>query len=169
MRAIHPFFKQTLHLLDTELERIEKAVNRLPEEMIWRKLRGSTNSIGNLILHLAGNEYQNMVSGIGRKPFIRERSAEFLAEGGHTAAGLLEWLKEVREQTRSELQGLTAEDFEREVHICYPPDSGIASYSRPLMELVYHTTAHYSYHTGQIVYMAKLLQEGEERLLQWNH
>lgn len=166
---MHLFFKQSLYLLDTELDRIKKALDRLPEEGVWKRVRGSTNSIGNLCLHLAGNEYQNMVSGIGQKPFIRERSAEFIAEGGIASAEILDRLITVRMQTRLELEKLTADDLEKEVMIHYPPEAGIPSYSRTVLELVYHTSAHYSYHTGQIVYMTKLLQEGDEHLLQWRH
>ncbi|CAM5797800.1 DinB family protein [Brevibacillus borstelensis] len=166
---MHRFYSQTLKLLDTELERIRKALDRLPEERVWKKVRGSTNSVGNLCLHLAGNEYQNIVSGIGQKPFIRERSAEFLAEGGVSPDELLAQLTGVRQQTRAILESLSPEDMEREVTIVYPPDAGIASYTRHLLEILYHTTAHYSYHTGQIVYMTKLLQDGDEHLLSWKH
>ena len=166
---MHLFYKQTLNLLDTELDRIQKALERLPEELVWKKVRGSTNSIGNLCLHLAGNEYQNVVSGIGQKPFIRERSEEFLAERSFCSAELLEKLTQVREQTRKQLQRLSADDFQREVHIIYPPGAGIESYTKTIMEILYHTTSHYSYHTGQIVYMTRILQEGDERLLKWNH
>lgn len=166
---MHIFYEQTLHLLDTELDRIRKALERLPEELVWKKVRSSTNSIGNLCLHLAGNEYQNIVSGIGEKPFIRERSAEFLAVDSFTSAELIEHLTQVREQARREIQLLSEADFYKEVRITYPPEAGIAPYTKTVMELLYHTASHYSYHTGQIVYMTRILQDGDERLLKWNH
>jgi uncharacterized damage-inducible protein DinB len=168
-RAMNLFIRQTLNLLDTELDRIKAALERLPEELVWKKMRKSTNSIGNLCLHVAGNEYQNIVSGIGQKPFIRERSAEFLSEGGFTASELLDELTSVREQTRIELKSITPNEFEKEIVISYPPETGIASYTSTLLEIVYHTTAHYSYHTGQIVYVTKLMQKGDEHLLKWRH
>ncbi|USG65598.1 DUF1572 domain-containing protein [Brevibacillus ruminantium] len=166
---MHLFYKQTLHLLDTELDRIKTALDRLPEELLWEKARGGTNSIGNLCLHLAGNEYQNIISGIGQKPFIRERSAEFLAEGGIEAGTLLQKLTDIRTQTRNVLATLTAADLDKEVMIVYPPGAGIESYTRTVLELLYHTTAHYSYHTGQIVYMTRLLQRSDEHILKWKH
>lgn len=163
------FYKQTLHLLDTELDRIRKALERLPEEMIWRRGREGTNSVGNLCLHLAGNEYHNVVSAIGNKPFVRERSEEFLAERTHTGAELLEHLTYVREESRKEIERLTGEDLERVVTVVYPPGAEIASYQKTILEILSHTTAHYSYHTGQIVYMTRLFQSGNERLLKWKH
>lgn len=166
---MHLFYEQTMRLLDTELDRIRKALERLPEESVWKKVRSSTNSIGNLCLHLAGNEYQNIVSGIGQKPFTRERSAEFLAEGSFTSVELIEHLTQVREQARKEIELLSEMDFYREIQITYSPEAGIDSYTKTVMELLYHTVSHYSYHTGQIVYMTRILQDGDERLLKWNH
>lgn len=166
---MHAFYLQTLNLLDTELDRIIIALNTLPEDMLWKKVREGSNSIGNLCLHLAGNEYQNMVGGIGGKPFVRERSEEFLAEGGRTREELITYLTEVRNQTREVLNNLTEDDLMHEVFISYPPDAGIASFSRSLLDLVYHTTAHYSYHTGQIMYLTKILQPENKHLLKWRH
>jgi hypothetical protein len=71
--------------MDKQLHRIIKSLSNLDDEMIWKRLKVSTNSVGNLCLHLAGNEYQNFVSAIGNKAFIRKRSqGEFNIEGGMT-------------------------------------------------------------------------------------
>ncbi|WP_232229171.1 DUF1572 domain-containing protein [Paenibacillus zanthoxyli] len=65
-----------------QLERIKKSLIPFDDDSIWKKIKHSTNSIGNLCLHMAGNEYQNFVSAVGNNPFIRERSREFKTEGG---------------------------------------------------------------------------------------
>ena len=68
--------------------------------MNWKRLRVSTNSVGNLCLHLAGNEYQNFVSAIGNKAFIRKRSqGEFNIEGGMTRDELINLLLTTREES----------------------------------------------------------------------
>jgi hypothetical protein len=59
------FIAMTLNLLDKELEKNQLALSRISDEALWKKLREGTNSIGNLCLHLAGNEYHNIVSSIG--------------------------------------------------------------------------------------------------------
>ncbi|WP_028551463.1 DinB family protein [Paenibacillus sp. UNC451MF] len=163
------FITMTLSLLDQELEKIEKALTRISDENVWEKLKEGTNSIGNLCLHLAGNEYHNIVSSIGGHPFTRERSAEFLAEGGYSCKELYSRLANVREQSRSILTALTEEELDREVTVQYPPDAGIATYNRPISRLLYHLTVHYGYHTGQIVYMTRLLQEQDNNILKWKH
>jgi uncharacterized damage-inducible protein DinB len=163
------FITMTLHLLDNELEKIQKALTRISDEALWEKQREGTNSIGNLCLHLAGNEYHNIVNSIGGYPYIRERSAEFEAEGGLTCHELAAHLTEVRKKSREVLTALTENDLYREVSIEYPPDAGISSYNRKIMELLYHVTTHYGYHCGQIVYMTRLVQEQNMHLLKWRH
>ncbi|MFD0676115.1 MULTISPECIES: DinB family protein [unclassified Paenibacillus] len=163
------FIPMTLNLLDKELEKIQLALTRISDEVLWKKLREGTNSVGNLCLHLAGNEYHNIVNSIGGYPYIRERSAEFLAEGGYTCKELSEHLNAVREKSREILGTLSEEDLHREVTVYYPPDAGIASSNRQLMELLYHVTVHYSYHTGQIMYMTRIFQVENVNILRWKH
>lgn len=163
------FIPMTLKMLDHELERIGLALSRLSDEQVWHKLKDGTNSVGNLCLHLAGNEYHSIVSSIGGKPYVRERSAEFLMENGYTGRELSERLHSVREKSREVLAAFTEDDLYREVHVYYSPEAGIASYSRQMMDLLYHVTAHYAYHTGQIVYITRMLQEQNEHVLKWRH
>src|ERR1700688_4541899 len=66
------FIEEVLKLMNIQLNRIETCLNKLSEEDIWKKVKNNTNSIGNLCIHLAGNEYQHFISGIGKQPFIRE-------------------------------------------------------------------------------------------------
>jgi uncharacterized damage-inducible protein DinB len=163
------FIAMTLNLLDKELEKNLLALSRISDEALWKKLREGTNSIGNLCLHLAGNEYHNIVSSIGGYPYVRERSAEFLAEGGYTCRELSEYLSAVREKSHEVLTALSEDDLGREININYPPEAGIISYSRQMRELLYHVSVHYAYHTGQIVYITRLIQEGNGNLLKWRH
>lgn len=159
----------TLKLLDNELEKIQLALSRLSDEAVWRKVKEGTNSIGNLCLHLAGNEYHNIACSIGGHPYVRDRSAEFLAEGGPAHKELSEQLALVRSKSREVLSSISMEELTRDVNVNYPPDAGIASFTRPMQELLYHTTVHYGYHTGQIVYMTRLLQEQDSHVLRWRH
>jgi uncharacterized damage-inducible protein DinB len=75
----------------------------------------------------------------------------------------------VREKSREVLTALSEDDLGREIKINYPPEAGIISYSRQMMELLYHVSVHYAYHTGQIVYITRLIQEEDGNLLKWSH
>src|SRR5450631_1121653 len=57
---------------------IEVCVLQLDADRIWQHAAGDAqNSIGNLVLHLAGNVRQWIGSSIGGLPEIREREKEF--------------------------------------------------------------------------------------------
>jgi uncharacterized damage-inducible protein DinB len=156
---------KTLQLLDAELEKIRIALDRVTDETVWQRQREGLNSIGNLCLHLAGNEQQNIVSSIGGEPNTRDRSAEFMTDGGRTCSELRDLLSDVRERSRVVLTALSDHDLSRTVVVEHPARTGLPSSRREIMELLYHVTTHYAYHTGQIVYITRLLQQQNEHLL----
>lgn len=56
---------------------ITHCVAQLSDEQIWHRDRDDLNSIGNLLLHLAGNLTQRFGSGINGEPDRRDRLKEF--------------------------------------------------------------------------------------------
>ncbi|WP_236703529.1 DUF1572 family protein [Paenibacillus xylanivorans] len=105
--------------MNKQLERIETSLNRLNDEQIWSRLQPGMNSVGNYCLHLAGNEYQNLVTGIGFKPLLRERSVEFETKGGITREQLIAKLRHVRAESTMILSALCEDDLSREVTLPY--------------------------------------------------
>ena len=59
--------------------KIRLALSAMPESELWHRPNASSNSAGNLVLHLAGNVRQWIVSGVGGAPDVRARDAEFAA------------------------------------------------------------------------------------------
>lgn len=168
--------KNVLDDMDKQLGRIMKSLDHLDDELIWRRLKASTNSIGNLILHLAGNEYQNFASAIGSKPFIRQRSRqEFAPDGRSTRDELKSLLLKTRAESKEILSGLSEEDLKREVIIRFSIEDwnkmhrvqaveGETYDVRVIGNLLIQVAAHYGYHTGQIVLLSKLLKDVEENI-----
>ncbi|MCH8828451.1 MAG: DUF664 domain-containing protein [Planctomycetes bacterium] len=78
------------HCLDAGCETIRHCVEQLSPEKIWWRPHESMNSIGNLILHLAGNVRQWIVAGIGETADVRNRPAEFSQRGPIPSADLLQ-------------------------------------------------------------------------------
>ncbi|NIK67274.1 DUF1572 family protein [Paenibacillus sp. BK720] len=169
--ATREFAERSIELLDAQLNAIESSIIRLQEEEIWRKIKPELNSIGNLCLHLAGSEHQHIVSGIGGKPFIRKRSNEFLADSGYTGVELIEHLKNVREQSKKVLSELNPDELSKQVAIHYPQGANVSvnDYTHTVLSIILIVVEHSSYHTGQIVYMTKLLQDSSKHILQWRH
>jgi hypothetical protein len=168
--------KNVLEDMDKQLNRIIKSLDHLDDDLIWKKMKASTNSIGNLCLHLAGNEYQNIVSAIGNKPFIRERSRrEFNSVGGMSRDEVGRLLLRTRSESTSIISALTEEDLKREVIIRYGLEdwnkmlrvnaSEDETYEvRVINRILIQVAAHYGYHAGQIVLLSKLLKDMDENI-----
>jgi uncharacterized damage-inducible protein DinB len=168
---MNEFIKESLASLDTQLLIIETAINRLSEEDIWKKFKEEMNSVGNLCLHLAGSEYAFISSIIGGMPLIRKRSNEFTDYAIMNGKELVENLKNVRYQSKEVIEKMDYSDLAREIYL--PASSSTVtpepSKTQSCLSVVLYVIEHYSFHTGQIVYITKLLQSNGEHLLKWKH
>lgn len=142
--------------LEEYLDKIRLAVERLSEDELWWRPAPGTNSAGNLVLHLCGNLSLWVLAGVGGRPFERHRAEEFSADRSHGRTELLALLEEVVAACRGVLAALGPEDLERPV--------SIQTYDVALLDAVVHALEHMSYHTGQIVWIAKELGAGREPL-----
>src|SRR6267142_5823453 len=59
------------------MPKIERCMAQLTEEQVWSRSNDASNSIGNLLLHLAGSSRYWAVEVIGGKPIGRVRQREF--------------------------------------------------------------------------------------------
>src|SRR3712207_2193969 len=75
------------------LRKIEHCVGQLDEESVWWRPTPRLNSVANLMLHLAGNLRQWIVSGVGGAPDVRNRPAEFNERPGRSKAEVLDVLR----------------------------------------------------------------------------
>src|SRR3989442_8078442 len=78
MKIEEAFLETARHFLSKDyLPKIEKCLELLTEADVWWRAHESDNSVGNLLLHLAGNVRQWIVSGIGGAADERARQKEF--------------------------------------------------------------------------------------------
>ncbi len=141
-------------LREDYLAKINLTLVALSDEQIWWRPNAASNSIGNLLLHLCGNARQWIVAGVGGVADVRTRAAEFAAQGSLDKQGLLALL----ENTLAEVDGVL-DSVEREVaqHSDAPLERVIAPQGFPqtVLDAIFHVVEHFSYHTGQIVSLAK--------------
>lgn len=136
------------YLNDDYFPKIREAVDQLAPEDLWWRPNEASNSVGNLILHLAGNVRQWVVSGVGGETDRRRREEEFEARGGGGAPDLLRILEESLEEADRVLQELEPGALlEKRV---------IQGMEVSVLDAVYHVVEHFSTHTGQILYLTKL-------------
>lgn len=128
--------------------KIRLALETVDETTIWKRENPDSNSIGNLLLHLAGNIRQWIVSGIGGEPCERDRGAEFAATSGFTKRELLSALTSSVTDADKVLAALGEDDLSRQVTIQGRETTVLAA--------VYHVIEHFSMHTGQVIMLAKM-------------
>jgi len=87
--------------LTAALAKIKHCQGQLNDEQIWWRSHPALNSIGNLILHLAGNLRQWIVAGIGGAADVRNLPAEFAQSGAITNCELLARIESVVDQAKA--------------------------------------------------------------------
>jgi uncharacterized damage-inducible protein DinB len=147
------FLAKSRHFLATEYRtKIRVAVQALPSDALWWRANATSNSVGNLLMHLTGNVRQWIVGGIGRADVTRDRAGEFAAQSGADAATLLAALDRVLDEADAVLARLTADDLAQ--------SRSIQGRDLNVLEAIYHVVEHFSLHLGQIILVAKLHAPG---------
>lgn len=144
------FIDQIIYRLDESTRMVQLSFEKLSEEEIWKRPNESSNSIGNLIVHLCGNITQYAISSLGNTEDNRKRDEEFSIEGGVTKSELLNKLKHTVEKAKEVLLEISISELLRKREVQGFTFSGIG--------IAIHVTEHYSYHTGQIAFWTKQLK-----------
>jgi uncharacterized damage-inducible protein DinB len=139
------------HLMTDYLPKIERCLERLTDDEVWWRAGRESNSIGNLLLHLAGNARQWIVSGVARRsPDLRVRQAEFDARSKGTRAELLAQLKQTLDEVDDVLARLDPASLLEERQI--------QGHDVSALQAIFHVVEHFSMHTGQIILITKMLK-----------
>jgi len=147
------FLEQSRYYLAEEYPtKLRVVLGTLPPEALWRRPNDESNSIGNLMVHLAGNIREWIVSGIGGAPVTRNRAEEFSMRGGPGAAEVLALLESSVRDADKVLAGLRDDDLARALTIQGRETTVLAA--------VYHVVEHFAMHTGQIILLAKMYAPG---------
>jgi uncharacterized damage-inducible protein DinB len=145
------FIAKARSLLGEEyLPKIERCLEKLSDEEVWWRANEESNSIGNLLLHLAGNARQWIVCGVGGQVDKRARQQEF-DERRILSRG--ELLARIRE-TLADVDGVLA-DFDM-TGILEP--RRIQGCDVTVLDAVFHVVEHFALHTGQIILLTKMLK-----------
>ena len=137
-------------LLESE-GRIVLCVGHLSDTQLWHRANAHVVSVGNLVLHLAGNVEQWINSTLGGEPDARERSTEFLEQGPLLRTELLGRFSQTMDRARNVIGSLQEADLVRTWPVQGFRESGAG--------IVLHVVEHFSYHTGQITLHTKLIRD----------
>lgn len=126
----------------------ERAMEQCPDEGLSATLDDESNSIAIVVKHMAGNmrsRWTNFLTSDGEKP-DRHRDTEFEAPP-KTRAEILALWEQGWKYLFDALEQLSDADLTRTITIRTEPHSVTQAINRQI--------AHYSYHVGQIAFLAK--------------
>jgi hypothetical protein len=126
----------------------ERAMEQINDDQLFAVLDGEMNSIAVIAKHMTGNmrsRWTDFLTSDGEKPG-RDRDEEF-SHPPPTREALIEIWEDGWQRLLGTLESLTDADLGRTITIRGEPHS--------VMQAINRQVAHYAYHCGQIVFLAK--------------
>ena len=139
--------------------RASAAIEQLSDDDVnWRPGEES-NSIANLVIHMAGNLRQRFVAGIGGATDTRDRDWEFNTREHYTKDQILDTLNESFSTAARAVAEVTPERL----------GERFLNWDETLLEVIFGVATHLSEHVGQILYIAKLRRGPDYQILWTPH
>jgi hypothetical protein len=136
----------------------EKAIAQMDDKTLAWQANEDSNSVISIIQHMWGNmlsRWTDLLTTDGEKPW-RERDAEFENEATSRETIMQKW-EEGWACLFAALDSITDADLDKTIYI--------RNEAHTVLEAINRQIAHYAYHVGQIVYVAKLHVNGEWKTL----
>jgi len=129
---------------------IKICLNVLNDKQIWWRPNESSNAIGNLVLHCAGSTRYYIGHVVGNTDYTRKRESEFSERREITAAELTATLDIAISEADKVITNFDPSRLLEQTSRTPKPTT--------LMNVLALQLAHFSTHTGQILFATKLLQ-----------
>jgi uncharacterized protein DUF1572 len=137
----------------------EKAIEQVTDQELFVTLDEEGNSIAVVMKHMAGNmlsRWTDFLTSDGEKP-DRNRDMEFVIEEGTTKEAVLAYWERGWQAVFAAVEPLQPQDFERTV--------SIRGEAHTIVQAINRQLTHYSYHVGQIVFLAKHFRSSQWKSL----
>jgi uncharacterized damage-inducible protein DinB len=131
---------------------IRACVEQLDDDQLWWRPNPRSNSVGHLVLHVSGAIMEFVCRRIGGFPYERNRAAEFDEKQRVSRDVLLQTFNSTIEKAADTLGRMSVPRLSE-------PSTNPDYYSL-LFEDLLGATVHMAIHTGQIVFVTKMLKEG---------
>jgi len=135
------------YLSEVYVPRLREALATLPAGDLWWRPHDGCIAFGTVLLHLEGNVRQWILAGLGGDDDRRDRASEFAATDGPSGDALMERLAGTVERAADLVRGMDGAALDRRLVI-----QGFETTAR---DAIYHVVEHFSWHTGQAVWIAK--------------
>lgn len=150
--------KNTINVFDYYKSLGEKAMAQINDEALFHMPDEKSNSISVIVKHLHGNmlsRWTDFLTTDGEKEW-RVRDAEF-EETIETRDEVMKQWDEGWACVLNALNTLQPEDLDKTVYI--------RNMGQTVLEAIMRQMAHYAYHIGQIVYLARFFNQGDWKTL----
>jgi len=138
--------------------KIEHCLNQLDDQQIWWRPAEDMNSIGNLLLHLAGNLRQWVVSGVGDAVDTRQRQLEFDERRLIPKSEVWRRLADVVDEATTALQSASAEELLSKKRVQGNTVTKLGA--------MMHSVTHFQGHVQEIICLTRQ-QLGDRYEMQW--
>src|SRR5437016_5682002 len=158
LRFTTSYLEDSLTLFRYYKNLAERAMAQVTDEELLAVLDDEMNSIAVIVKHMAGNmrsRWTDFLTSDGEKP-NRQRDAEFVDPPSTREALLAVW-EEGWQCLLGTLETLSEQDLQQTVTI--------RGEAHSVMQAINRQVAHYSYHCGQIVFLAKHFQNKQWKSL----
>ncbi|MCU1298562.1 MAG: hypothetical protein JWO91_2840 [Acidobacteriaceae bacterium] len=142
------YVKDSIEIFRYYKKLAERAIGQVSDDQLFQALDPETNSIAITAKHMRGNmrsRWSDFLNSDGEKP-DRNRDSEF-EDPPKTHEEVMKLWEEGWQYVFSALEPLSDSDLTRNVTIRGEPHS--------VMQAINRQVAHYTYHCGQIVFLAK--------------
>ena len=131
---------------------ITECLGILDDGQIWWRPNDASNAVGNLVVHLCGSTRHFLGRGVGGSDYVRDRDGEFAEQGPIPKAALRTLLDGTVAEADRVTGALTPERL-------LEPTRNIDA-QMTVLQCLMRMSHHWAYHTGQIVFVTKMLREG---------
>ncbi len=146
------FVKEARQQLNASVSLIRHCLDQLDDSQVWWRPREDMNSVGNLLLHLAGNLKQRFGSFIGGEPDVRDRFGEFTERNPIPKADLLLRFEDAARRADEILAGVTPERLvETYQHVLLAGTT-----EKSVVGVVLQTLTHLSGHAQEILHLTRM-------------
>ena len=156
---VQNYFEDAFLTFEKAKKLADKAIAQLKDEEFFIALDEESNSVAVIMKHIAGNMFSrwtDFLTSDGEKP-NRNRDMEFVIEPSTTKKDVIDYWERGWKCVFEALQPLRPEDFEKTVTI--------RGEKHTIVEAINRQMAHYSYHIGQIVFLAKHFRSADWKSL----
>ena len=147
--TLEPIRARITQVLPTQ---VRAAVEKLSEEEMWWRPNEKSNSVGNLVLHISGSLNLYLNNNMGGITYERDRPGEFAARGPMPKREVMAIFEDMVAKAEQTFKKMRPEQLAG-------PSSEPDKYDALVQDLIGIVT-HVANHTGQILWITKMLEEG---------